>query len=114
MKAKEMVTQLVLRLAGAPRVGHLVQVAIATWRGPETRFAVLDKLNQPVVERRVDMTSEVQNLVISTPVAIRKLRRELDELKQQAAQQAATIEQLREELRGLRGSRNRPTEAQNG
>jgi hypothetical protein len=114
MKAKEMFTSLVLRLAGAPRVGHLVQVAIATWRGPETRFAVLDKLNQPPVERRVEVGAELQNLVTSVPVALRKLRRELDELKLEAAQQAATIEQLREELRGLRGARTRPSEAQNG
>jgi hypothetical protein len=102
MKPKEMFTSLVLRLAKAPRVGHLVEVAIATWRGPETRFAVLQKLAQPpglTPEQRPPVGAvgaEVQNLVVSVPVAMRKLRRELDELKQQVAAQQIELQKLRE------------------
>ena len=99
MKPKEMFTSFVLRLAKAPRVGHLVEVAIATWRGPETRFAVLQKLSHThTPEPRAAVGGDVQNLVVSVPVAMRKLRRELDELKQQVAAQEVALKALREEL----------------
>lgn len=117
MSLRESIRKTVRQLADMPYTGRLVRIAVAVWRGPETRDAIVNSQAQAASTRdfvaeqlptlletvsrlqhsHMSATRDQENLARSVPVALRQMRRDIAEL-----QKLRELQREVEDLKSLR------------